>query len=329
MSLRHKIILVILFSLVSLPVFADRLIVEPDSGRQPILNTISQARASLDLAIYGFTDEELLQGLISAKNSNKQIRLLLQHFPYQTPEENLPAIQKLSAAHIAYNFSPPDFYFFHQKTLLIDQRLALIMTFNFTRPTFKNQRNFGLLISDPLMVKEIQNVFNADWQGGRFTPQQPNLIWSPDNSRQKIIELIHDAKSSIQIYAQGLSDHQVIGALANAAHHGVQIRILTSGSPPGKKWVFLQKAGVQFRIGNKNIIHAKVIIIDAKKAMLGSINFTKASINMNRELSIITYESKIIAELLNTFQSDWEQATMFKQLPSEASRVSHQSQSYS
>lgn len=330
MSLGCRFLFIILCCfIIHAAAFADILITEPEAGRQPLLSIIKQARSNLDLVMYGFTDEELLQALIEAKKHGKEVRILLQHFPYQAPEENLSVIQKFSAAHVQYTFNPSTFYFLHQKTLLIDKRLALIMTFNFTRPTFKNQRNFGLVVSDPTLVKEIQEVFEADWKNRKFSPNQPNLIWSPDNSRSKILKLIQGAKSSIQIYAQNLSDHQIIGALAKAACHNVVVQVLTSAPLPRKKWNYLQNAGVQFRIDNHNIIHAKAMIIDSEKAMLGSINFTRASIDMNRELSIITNESKIVAELLKIFQSDWEWANTLMQAPAAISRVSHQNQNYS
>jgi len=282
------------------------LIVEPEQGRQPIIEAIQKAQSSVDLAMYGFTDPELMQAFIQAKDQGKKVRILLQHYPYKSIDENSVAIQRFSSSHVNLTYAPPSFYLLHQKTLLIDQRLALVLTFNFTRSTFAKERNFGLIIQDPAEVQEIQRVFNADWQNKKINPQHSNLIWSPDNSREKILSLIKGAKKEVKVYAQGLSDYEVVGALASAARRGVKVQIITSGSQPGKKWAYLQKAGVQFALDEELMIHAKALIVDRQKALLGSINFTQPSIDKNRELSVLVGDSKIVQQLLAVFEGDWK-----------------------
>ncbi len=323
-----KALLILILYLITPFAFADTLIIEPEEGRQPLINAIRNAESTVDLAMYGFTDEAILDALVQAKASNKAVRILLQHFPYQHAEENIPAIQSFSAAKMRVVYPSPEFYFLHQKTLLIDHNVAYILTFNFTRSTFKNQRNFGIVTTSPALVKEIQDVFDADWQHKISHPSQVDLVWSPDNSRTKILQLLNEAHASIKIYAQGLSDKEVLVTLAQAARRGIDVKVMTSGSEPGKKWQYLQKAGVNIHIAQDKVIHAKVIIIDEKLAMLGSINFTQASLDRNRELSVITRESKIVQTLLRFFAEDWAQGvTSLSQVT--ASDEPHQSQSYS
>ncbi len=295
-----------LFSLFTLPTLAAALlIVEPEQGRQPILDALKQAHTSVDLAMYGFTDPELMQAFIQAKEQGKAVRILLQHYPYRNIDENAPAIHRFSASHLNLTFAPSTFYLLHQKTLLLDQHKALVLSFNFTRSAFKNERNFGLVIDDPEQVQEIQRVFNADWENKKAAPHSPQLIWSPDNSREKILSLINNAKSELKVYAQGLTDYQVVGALAAAARRGVQVRLLTSGSQPGKKWDYLQRAGVQLTLDKRLVIHAKVLLADKKAAMLGSINFTQPSLDKNRELSVLANDPAIINQLVDIFDADW------------------------
>lgn len=281
------------------------LIIEPQDGQQPLLEAIHQAKSSIDLAMYGFTDQTLLQALIDAKQAGKSVRILLQHFPYRTVNENLPAIQRFSASHLSYAYTPPAFFLLHQKTLLIDHRLAIVMSFNFTQGGFNKERNFGLVLTDPALVNEIQQVFDADWQQQSPKLTQPDLVWSPVNSRAKILALIDSAQSTIKMYAQGLTDYQVVGALARAARRGITVQILTSEDTPSGKAAYLKRAGVQFHYDKELMIHAKVIIVDQQKALLGSINFTQPSMDKNRELSVITTDPKVLQQLLQVFQSDW------------------------
>lgn len=283
----------------------SQLIIEPQDGRKPILEAIHHAQSSIDLAIYGFTDPVLMQALIQAKQEGKKIRILLQHFPYKAMNENLPAIQYFSKNHLNYAFTPPAFYFLHQKTLIIDHRLALVMTFNFTRSTFKNQRNFGVIVTDPALVTEIQQVFDADWQHQSINPHQSALVWSPDNSRSKILNAINSAKTEIKIYTQSLNDYRIVGALAKAARQGIIVQVLMSGAMSSGKQDYLRRAGVQLHINKHLVIHAKLMLIDQQKALLGSINFTQTSLDKNRELSLWVTAPSLVKVLLMVFQQDW------------------------
>jgi len=47
--------------------------------------------------------------------------------------------------------------------------------------------------------------------------------------------------------------------------------------------------------------HAKVLIIDDKMAYIGSINFSRQSMEENREVGIMTINTNIINKVINTF----------------------------
>jgi cardiolipin synthase A/B len=285
----------------------ETLIIEPDMGRAPLLNAIKQAQSSVDMVMYGLTDNNLIDALINASH-HKNVRILLQHYPYMSTDENLNAISELQAANTPLHWPDDKFKLTHQKTLLMDGNSALVLTFNLTHSSFTKERNFGLLITDPVLVGKIQQVFNADWQHNAIEIHDPDLVFSPDDSREKLLELINGAHTSIKIYAEGLSDYQIIGALAQAARRGVNVAILTStyhDKKPNKQFNYLTHAGVRVHFSDAYIIHAKVMIIDDDHALLGSINFTKQSINNNRELSVIIHDKKIVTQLSQYFTHDW------------------------
>ena len=54
------------------------------------------------------------------------------------------------------------------------------------------------------------------------------------------------------------------------------------------------------------MIHAKVFIIDNEKAVIGSINLTRASLDDNRELAVITEDPTVLKQLIHTFDQDWK-----------------------
>ncbi len=307
MRILKHICLFTLFLFIS-PTFADQLIIEPDAGRAPLLNAIQQTQSNIDLAMYGFTDEAFLRALITAKNNHKKINVLLEPHPYQADDENNKAIRQLRAANIDLQFPDKKFQLIHQKTFIFDNNTAIVMTFNLTNSSFTRERNFALIINNPDEVQEIQNVFNADFAQKNATTINNNLVWSPDNSREKIMKLIQSAHTNIEMYAQDISDYNVIGALAHAARQGISVKILLSANPNkmhSGKFRYLQKAGVVIQNSHSLYIHAKVMIIDHQRAMLGSINFTAPSLDKNRELSVMTIDPQVITPLENTFNHDW------------------------
>lgn len=285
---------------------SQELIIEPDAGREPLLSALHKARSSIDVVMYGMTDTRMIHALIAEKNKGKTVKILLEPHPYKYEKENDYAAKLLHASDVNLQWTSPDFQLTHQKTFIIDHHDAYIMTFNLTRASFKNERNFALKIDDPLMVKEIEKVFLADWKHQPVTTHHPDLIWSPEKSQEKIISFILGAKSSIKMYAQNVSDHQVIGALAKIAREGKRVEIILAKQPAHmkKKLDYLKRSGVMLHFNHRYYIHAKVIIVDDKKALLGSINMTYPSLRKNRELSVVTRDPNIVRQLVATFKKD-------------------------
>ncbi len=285
-------------------IWADQLIIEPEMGRAPVINAIKNARHTIDLVMYGWTDNQLLDNFIQQKRNGRTINVILEEKPYKREDENNKTITLLKENDINWIGNVPPFRLIHQKTLIIDDKKALVMTFNFTRSTFKNERNFALLIDDPKTVREIANVFSADWNHQPVIPHSANLIYSPDNSRERLTQLISAAKNKINMYAQDVSDYKLTGTLARAAKKGVQINIITSKTLREKQANYLSRAGIHIYYDKKLYIHAKAMTIDDKEAVIGSINLTRASLENNRELAVISHDPAVIRALNTQFEKD-------------------------
>jgi cardiolipin synthase len=302
--MRHFVIA--LFFFFSIPAFADQLIIEPEMGREPIISALNNAKQTIDLVMYGFTDTDILNALIR-KHSQTNVKVILEDKPYKHDDENIKTINTLRTNNIAQQGAIAPFRLIHQKTLLIDGKKAYVMTFNFTHSTFKNERNFALVIDDAKKVNAIAAVFSADWNHKPVVTSSPELIYSPDGSRDKLIALIESAHDHIQLYAQSVSDYKIIGALAKTARSGVNIDILTSNKLSDKQTNYLRRAGVSIHISKHLYIHAKAMIIDNKLAVIGSTNLTRSSLEDNRELSVVTYDKNVIKQLTDTFNRDWNE----------------------
>ena len=176
---------------------ADQLIIEPEMGRQPILTTLQSVRHSAKLVMYNLTDQTLISALCQQAEHGRDVQIILEAQPYKNIAGNQKTFQTLKQCQIKWHNHIPDINFIHQKTLVLDQHTAVVMTFNFTRASFKTERNFALIIDQPTEIKDIIATFAADWNHVAITQHHPNLIWSPENSRAKLLNFINSAKKRI------------------------------------------------------------------------------------------------------------------------------------
>jgi cardiolipin synthase A/B len=194
------------------------------------------------------------------------------------------------------------------------------MTFNLVANYFTSTRDFGIITNDPGQVAEIENVFEADWNQTTVYPSQPDLVWSPTNSREKIDGVIAGAKYTLDVYNEEDSDPVSMQDLENAAQQRhVQVRFITADLSSGKgvdgnaaERSTLNENGVDARMLNSpNYIHAKMVLADYGTAnalaYLGSENFSKTSLDKNRELGILLHgnQTTILQSLETTFNGDW------------------------
>jgi cardiolipin synthase A/B len=293
------------------------LVVEPDEGHEPIERAIAGAQRSVDLVVYLLSDRQTIAALKAAQGRGVRVRVMLEEHPYGGGPGNGAAAQDLQAAGVATAWSDPTFRLTHQKTLLIDDATAWVMTLNLTASAFTRNREFAVSITDPAAVAEIRQVFEADWNRQAVHPQQPTLVWSPDNSRPKTLAVIRGAKRTLDVYNEEMQDGETETALAEAARRSVAVRVLMTGggggndpNAPGRQRI--SQAGVQVRLIDSPYIHAKMMLADAGGegaiAFVGSENISTSSLDQNRELGVLANDPSHLKRLHDAFEHDWADA---------------------
>ena len=124
-------------------------------------------------------------------------------------------------------------------------------------------------------------------------------------SRDKIIDLIENSKSSIDIAMYNLSYKKLIKSLIKASKRGVLVKIYLDEAKfkkSDKINIDLKKSGILYKILDKKN-HLKVALFDKKVAVFGSANWTKESFEDNYELIFITSENDEIKQIQNIFFS--------------------------
>jgi phosphatidylserine/phosphatidylglycerophosphate/cardiolipin synthase-like enzyme len=123
-----------------------RLLVEPDDGKRRLTRPIRDAQRTIDLTMYLLTDHTLIHDLEYAAASGVRVRVILERAPFgdgaSTRSANQSAYDQLYAADIPVRWSSSRYMLTHQKTMIVDDATAYILTMNYTYSSerFQTQR---------------------------------------------------------------------------------------------------------------------------------------------------------------------------------------------
>ncbi len=295
-----------------------RVLVQPKDGIAPVRALIDAAQHTILVKIFAFTAPSLLEGLVAARQRGVTVRVMLNPARSSGSRANDEAAEQLRAGGVAVSWSSPRFAVTHEKSMVVDSRVALIATFNFSDKYFTTTRDYGLIFDEPAIVREVEAGFEADWHGHPLeNPDDSPLIWSNKNAREGMANLIASAKHSISVQHPKFADLVILDRLIAARQSGVRIRIVCGGahgiSPPDMLDTFsalrlLARAGARVRRQKGLRLHAKLLIIDDRTALVGSMNIDRSAFDLRRELGAIVTDETAVDILKSQFDQDWREA---------------------
>ena len=350
-----------------------RLVIQPDDGREPVLDAIAGAMDNIRLTIYQITDlravpqtppapaDGIAQALIDKARAGVNVRVIVDHNQYDGDGSMTAQVQQtvaaLRSAGVVVKPSSTAFCVTHEKTFVIDgptaanpglRGTAVIMSFNLTPGYFGGTRDYGVITRDPAIVQEAARVFDSDFAlhdpnpacgyaytpGTTFPPPSAadtpplavaDLLWSPVNSKAKLLELIASTKKSLVLTTEEISDDASICAIQAVAQSAARpsVRLLLSGDTGSnaaavKTLLALNLQNLVIRVmpgqpppvddpayATPLYMHGKQAIVDGAEAFVGSENLTNTSLIQNRELGTFFREPTLIARLDAAFAADF------------------------
>src|SRR5580693_78142 len=288
------------------------LIIEPNAGFSPVYGLINGARHSIDVTMYEFADTTAEHDLAAAAKRGVKVQVILDE---REKNINSNTFSYLSSHRVKVVWSSSRFTYTHQKTLVIDGLKAVIMTANLTSEYYSTSRDFLVVDTNRADVAAITAVFNADFTHTAVRPGDgSDLAWSPTDSQGKLLSLINGATSSLRIYSEEMGDTTVENALIRAAKRGVDVQVCgeNESGEYDSAYSRLARAGIHISYYNSPTgfyIHLKVIEADYgtahAKVFIGSENFSKTSLNDNRELGLIISSHAVMSAIASTFAPDF------------------------
>lgn len=299
-----------LSSLVGVPE-ATGIFVEPDDGRDPVLEELQAARCGIDVSVYLLTDKAVIDELIASARRGIQVRVMLEQHPFGGGGGQEEVEAELKSGGVAVRWSGSDIRFSHAKYVVVDRQVALILNQNLTNASFEGNREFGAITTQRDAVQQAQEIFDADWAGEPIRDIDGPLIVSPTTSRSRFLDLIGGGRERIDFYAEVIRDPEIITALAAAEDRGVDVRLIVDGTldeDQQETAAQLDRLGVEIRLATGLYIHAKAMVIDGATVIVGSQNFTKTSLDDNRELAMLVSDPLLVQRCVSVFERDWARA---------------------
>jgi cardiolipin synthase len=291
------------------------LIVLPDDTAQPILDAVSTARKSLQIRMFLFTDSRLTDAVIATRRRGVKVRVMLNPARRGGESENDATKAKLAAAGIEVKDSNPAFDLTHQKSMVVDGAIGFVESFNWETRNLTVTRDYAVVTANKTEVAEMVACFESDWTRTTFSPGgHSQLIWCPNNGRERIADFIDSAKHSLWLQNERYQDTVIIERLVRAAMRGVRLHILARPPHTLKKDKLVEGVGglrIVHDVGAKVHalkglkLHAKMILADEKRAIVGSINLSPGSFDGRRELAIETDSHHVVKRLNEAAQTDW------------------------
>lgn len=296
--------------------FAPRLIVEPDDGLQPVREFIQSAEESLLIKQFTFTEESFIQAVIDRKNAGVNVRVMLNPKRSAGDRANDETFETFEKAGVNVQWANPKFYVTHEKSMVVDGQAALVATFNLCEKYFSLTRDYGIITQQPHRVAQITEVFEADWAHLDWTcSTYAGLLWSNSNSRYHMAQFIDTATDRLDIQHPKYVDAVILDHIAAAADRGVKVHVLCGGRHGISEWDILdtfaslrtlRRFGVKVHKQKNLRVHAKLLIADNERALLGSMNIDRSAFDMRRELGITITDPEIVTRLKQVFDTDWD-----------------------
>ena len=264
---------------------ADRVITAPAERRDAVLNTIRHARHRLTLSLFRCTDDEILLEIARAVDRGVHVDILVtSRSKGRKKLRRLWAALETTGAAIHPYADPVVKY--HAKYLVADDGPAVVASLNFTRKCFRSTIDALVITYDPAVVDGLCRLQAADREGVPIPRDLPErLIIGPELARRQLTALIKGARSSIRLIDVKLSDPRLVKLLEARRREGLTVDVHAAKRLNGLR------------------SHGKLMLIDDRIAVIGSLALATLSLDFRREVALVVQDPTAVSVVARLFDS--------------------------
>lgn len=258
-----------------------------DDIKAVFYQSIKEAKSHVYLSIYGLTDESLIR-VLNQKGLNTPVEV---YYDSSASPKLKKKLNLISSLHPVKTKG-----LMHRKLLILDKELIFLGSANFTPSSLLLHSNLVIGLYHPPLASFLQNPINSSYSF-EIKQQQAEFFLLPMAGKEalaRLLQLINQAKKTIDIAAFTLTHPLICDALIAAKNRGVKLTITLDGySAKGASKNALEQLKSQdvavCASQGMHLLHHKLCVLDQEILITGSANWTKAAFSKNEDLLLILH----------------------------------------
>lgn len=265
---------------------ADRVVTSVDDRRTAVLDVIRGARRKIVLSLFRCKDKEILAELARATARGVAVEVLVTARAKGGRRKLLKLYEALEHTGATVSLYSDAVVKYHAKYLVADDGPAIVASLNFTKRCLNWTLDALVVTYDAGVVSGLRRLMAADRERKPLpVPLSPRLIVGPELARAQLTELIDSARTRIRIVDAKLSDPDLVARLNAKRAAGVTVEVFSTKRVGGLK------------------SHGKILLVDDRVAVIGSLALTALSLGFRREVAITVEDAAAVAEVGRFFDA--------------------------
>jgi phosphatidylserine/phosphatidylglycerophosphate/cardiolipin synthase-like enzyme len=295
-----------------------------------LIEKINAAQTSIHIASFEFDLTPVADALIAAKKRGVEVRWVTDDESGLASDEEPGRGQFAMLQQAGIEVRSDDrSALMHNKFWIFDGKILWTGSTNITQSGIFKQDNNTIVIRSPELAAIYEHEFQEMWDG-QFGPRSPSqlaqqstvvngssiqvIFTSEDHAiEQAIVPALNSATKSIRFLAFSFTDFPMADAMVKRAKSGVNVagvfeKVGSDTDAAELKTLFCANIPVR-RDGNSAFMHNKVIVVDERFVITGSLNFSTNAEESNDENVIIIDNPDIASLYMQDFDRVWALAT--------------------
>ena len=261
----------------------------------------------LKLETYDFTNKFFKTRFQDISNRWVPVKIILENNKYQEYGNTFRELQDYFSWNNNIEFRSDEQMwksYVHAKVTLNEDAFR-VQTANLTKSSFESNREHFFYSNDVDFYDSLEKLLDADWSWDDLSTLNlhPNLVVCPLNCRDVIKTLLESAEKSIVIQTQYIVDDEILDILRKKSEQ-IDMAIIVADTDDNQHLISYFWPWIA-RSLKTHYNHTKMILIDEKYLLLGSMNLSANSLDNNREIWIILMDTGHIATFEKWFKQDW------------------------
>lgn len=295
-----------------------------------LIDKINAAQTSIHIASFEFDLTPVAEALIAAKQRGVDVRWVTDNENGLEADED-PGhgqFEMLQDAGIEVRADTRS-ALMHNKFWIFDGQVLWTGSTNITVNGIFKQNNNAIAIHSPELAAIYEAEFQEMWDG-QFGPRSPSQIEQQTLSvngtpikviftsedpaiEQAIVPVVNTATKNIRFLAFSFTDFPLADAMIQRSRNGVDVagvfeKVGSDTDSAELKTLHCASIPVR-RDGNGSFMHNKVIVVDERYVITGSLNFSTNAEESNDENVIIIDNPDIAKLYMQDFERVWSVAT--------------------